>query len=66
VAEGESHDYARNSGSSARRHGVPYDRDIELTGDLDDVQRQQFMHIAELCPVHQTLTSEVDVTTSLR
>jgi putative redox protein len=42
------------------------DRDIELTGDLDDVQRQQLMHIAELCPVHQTLTSEVDVTTSLR
>jgi putative redox protein len=42
------------------------DRDIELTGDLDDVQRQQLMHIAERCPVHQTLTSEVEVTTSLR
>jgi uncharacterized OsmC-like protein len=24
------------------------------------------MHIAERCPVHQTLTSEVDVATSLR
>jgi putative redox protein len=42
------------------------DREIELTGDLDDDQRQQLMHIAERCPVHQTLTSEVDVTTSLR
>jgi putative redox protein len=42
------------------------DRDIEITGDLDDVQRQQLMHIAERCPVHQTLTSEVDVATSLR
>lgn len=41
------------------------DRDIELTGDLDDVQRQQLMHIAERCPVHQTLKSEVEVTTSL-
>jgi putative redox protein len=41
------------------------DRDIEITGELDDSQRQQLMHIAERCPVHQTLTSEVDVTTSL-
>jgi putative redox protein len=42
------------------------DRQIELSGDLDDDQRQHLMHIAERCPVHQTLTSEVDVTTSLR
>jgi len=41
------------------------DRAIEITGDLDDSQRQQLMHIAERCPVHQTLTSEVDVVTSL-
>jgi len=42
------------------------DRDIEITGEIDDSQRQQLMHIAERCPVHQTLTSEVDVATSLR
>jgi putative redox protein len=42
------------------------DRVVEITGDLDDVQRQQLLHIAERCPVHQTLTSEVDVATSLR
>ena len=42
------------------------DRDIELTGDLDDDQRQRLLYIAERCPVHQTLTSEVDVATSLR
>ena len=42
------------------------DRDLELTGDLDDTQRQQLLHIAERCPVHQTLTSEVDIATSLR
>jgi putative redox protein len=41
------------------------DRFIEITGDLDDVRRQQLMHIAERCPVHQTPTSEVDVATSL-
>ena len=42
------------------------DRDVELAGDLDDIQRQRLLHIAERCPVHQTLTSEVHVTTSLR
>jgi putative redox protein len=41
------------------------DRDVELTGDLDDTQRQRLLHIAERCPVHQTLTSEVQIATSL-
>jgi len=41
------------------------DRDIELTGDLDDEQRQRLLNIAERCPVHQTLTSEIHTTTSL-
>ena len=41
------------------------DRDVELTGALDDTQRQRLLHIAERCPVHQTLTSEVRVATSL-
>jgi putative redox protein len=42
------------------------DRDIELAGDLDDTQRERLVQIAERCPVHQTLTSEVRITTSLR
>jgi putative redox protein len=41
------------------------DCDVELTGDLDDTQRQRLLHIAERCPVHQTLTSEVHIATSL-
>jgi putative redox protein len=41
------------------------DRDVELAGDLDDTQRQRLLHIAERCPVHQTLTSEVHIATSL-
>ncbi|MDV3127405.1 OsmC family protein [Mycobacterium sp. 21AC1] len=40
------------------------DREIELTGDLDDTQRQRLLDIAERCPVHQTLTSEVRITTT--
>ena len=42
------------------------DRDIELAGDLDDTQRQRLLDIAERCPVHQTLTSEIQIATSLR
>jgi putative redox protein len=40
--------------------------DVELSGELDDDQRQRLMHVAELCPVHQTLTSEVRIVTSGR
>lgn len=42
------------------------DLDVELSGALDDAQRQRLMQIAERCPVHQTLTSEVNISTSLR
>lgn len=42
------------------------DRGIELTGELDDGQRERLLQIADHCPVHQTLTSEVDIATSLR
>ena len=42
------------------------DRDIQLSGDLDDSQRQRLLQIAERCPVHQTMTNEVRIATSLR
>ena len=42
------------------------DRDIELAGNLDDTQRERLLHLANRCPVHQTLTSEVHISTSLR
>src|ERR1700742_4501131 len=35
------------------------DGDIELTGDLDETQLQRLLHMADRCPVHQTLNSEV-------
>ena len=42
------------------------DLDIELIGDLDDAQRQRLSLIAERCPVHQTLTSEIHIATTSR
>ena len=41
-------------------------REIELEGDLDDQHRQRLMQIADRCPVHRTLTSEIKVCSSLR
>jgi len=41
------------------------DREIELIGNLDDAQRRRLLEIAEHCPVHKTLTSEINIRTSL-
>jgi uncharacterized OsmC-like protein len=36
---------------------------VTLEGDLNDQQRAQLMAIAEKCPVHRTLKSEIDIRT---
>ncbi len=36
---------------------------INLTGDLDKLQRERLMQIARRCPVHRTLSGEVKVRT---
>jgi len=38
-------------------------REINLTGNLSDEQRAKLMEIADKCPVHQTLTSEINIQT---
>ncbi len=40
-------------------------RDITLTGDLSDGQRNRLLEIADRCPVHRTLEGELRVTTTL-
>src|SRR6266566_1124465 len=40
-------------------------RDIELTGALTVQQRAKLLEIANKCPVHRTLTSEIDIRTRL-
>jgi uncharacterized OsmC-like protein/alpha/beta superfamily hydrolase len=41
------------------------DRLIELQGPLDEVQRARLLEIADKCPVHRTLDSEVQVITRI-
>jgi uncharacterized OsmC-like protein len=39
--------------------------DIQMSGPLDDGQRARLLEIADKCPVHRTLTSEVEIKTRL-
>jgi putative redox protein len=41
------------------------ERVIELEGALDPAQRQRLLEIADMCPVHRTLTSEIKIETRL-
>jgi putative redox protein len=41
------------------------ERELELAGDLTDEQRQDCLRIADRCPVHRTLHSEIDIQTRL-
>jgi putative redox protein len=39
------------------------ERDIAMDGALDAEQRKKLMEIADKCPVHRTLTSEIRIVT---
>ena len=41
------------------------DREIELSGNLDEAQKLQLLEIAKRCPVHRTLNSEINIQTSV-
>ena len=41
------------------------EREIALSGALSDEQRAKLLEIADRCPVHRTLTSEISIRTSL-
>ena len=40
------------------------ERTITLLGDLNDEQRSRLLEIADKCPVHRTLRSEIDIRTT--
>ena len=57
--------HAQDCASCETKEGMidRIDRSITLEGDLDDAQRQRLMEIADKCPVHRTLKSEIDIRT---
>lgn len=42
------------------------DREITLRGRFDSAQRQRLLEIADMCPVHRTLSSEIQIRTRER
>ncbi|MGR7811950.1 bifunctional alpha/beta hydrolase/OsmC family protein [Lacinutrix undariae] len=42
-----------------------FNREIQLKGNLDDKQTQRILQIADKCPVHKTLHSDIQVITKL-
>ncbi|WP_055437594.1 bifunctional alpha/beta hydrolase/OsmC family protein [Lacinutrix algicola] len=42
-----------------------FNRDIKLKGNLDEKQIQRILQIADKCPVHKTLHSDIDVVTKI-
>jgi len=57
--------HAEDCESCETREGMidRIDRTITFDGALDDAQRQRLMEIADKCPVHRTLTSEIEIRT---
>ena len=51
--------YSKNEGKDR------FDRDIELHGPVNEEQRARLLEIANKCPVHRTLTSDIDIQTRL-
>lgn len=41
-------------------------RTIELTGTLDDKQRERLLKVAEACPIHKILSQPSEITTELK
>jgi uncharacterized OsmC-like protein len=41
------------------------EREITVTGSLTDDQRARLLEMAERCPVHRTLVSEINIRTRL-
>lgn len=69
VAVRVSHDriHAEDCADCETREGRidRFSRAIALTGDLTDAQRTRLLEIADRCPVHRTLHSEVVIETAL-
>lgn len=42
-----------------------FTRKIELTGEIDESQRQKLHLIAEKCPIHKTLTNTIKIQTTI-
>ena len=59
------HSKETREGENAGKPVDMIDRIVRLDGPLDDEQRAKLIEIAEKCPVHRTLTNQIDISTML-
>lgn len=59
--------HAEDCGNCETKAGMVdrIDRELAFTGPLDDAQRERLLDIANKCPVHRTLTSEINIQTRM-
>jgi putative redox protein len=57
--------WLRRHKKSQERARDRIDREIHLTGELDTEQRARLLAIADRCPVHRVLQTEVEIETRL-
>ncbi len=57
------HVHDEDAKSDALVHLERITRDIRLTGDLSEDDRNRLMAIADRCPVHNTLTARLEIVT---
>ena len=62
--------HAQDSAQDATPDAKPtkldyFERSIQLSGDLDNAQRERLLEIANRCPVHRTLESDIKISTRL-
>jgi putative redox protein len=57
--------YAKDCAECETKDGMldQIERVIKIDGAVDDEQRRKLMEIADKCPVHRTLTSEIRILT---
>ena len=60
--------YAKDCDSCETKEGMisQITREIAIEGNLDDEQRKSLMVISDKCPVHRTLTHEIDIVTTAK
>jgi putative redox protein len=63
-----SREYAQDSARCETQDAklTVIDREIALDGSLDDDQRARLLEIANRCPVHLTLSSRIEIRTTLQ
>lgn len=68
VRLGHSRVHARDCAVCDKEHAMltVVDRDVEFEGALSEEQRARLLAIASRCPVHLTLTSTIEIHTTMR